>query len=528
MENISGPRRVKRDPVRWLLLAAMLAGCLWLAWNVPYTQDDWTWGQPEGLEWWRTGALNNRYVGTFFAVVMTRWPLAKTLVMGLTMFLLPLLAAAAADPGGRNRFPLSLLGGGLLMTMPAVSWRQTYGWVSAFANFVVLGVWMLLLLLLARTGTAEGYRGWRVPVLLFPLALTGQLFAEHAAALAAAAALGLAVWSLLRKRGRASALSLLAGTLLGLAVMFRNPLYGDLAATGSALDGIRHLAFSWDEGLWNILVVTVRRYFGVILPSLFENYYSIWAAVCAGALWTACRRRKVPLPLLVPAGAVCAGAVGNAWYAMEALRLDGGWVHPSPLLRAALPFGAVLVTAVLLLASMEWRAWLPRLALLGGALAMMLPFAALDENGPRCCFPSAALLLVLALSLLADLPWGRAGTAAAGILLAAALAFHLQIFQVVGDCYALRLELMAEAVEQGAARVVFPTESWRYYYTWGHNPQNARWAAAWRGFHGLPEDMELVFLPPGSYDLWPEVTEDLLAEAVAYGSDAFRTGEVVE
>lgn len=505
-----------RRPARLLILAAVLAGCLWLAWLVPYTQDDWTWGQPAGLEWWRTGALNNRYVGTFFAVVMTRSRLVKTLVMGLTMFALPLLAAAAAAPARKNWFALSLLGCGLVMTMPAVSWRQTYGWVSAFANFVVLGVWMLLLVLLARAGIAEGYRGWVIPVLLFPLALTGQLFAENVTALAAAAAVGLAVWSLFRGRGRASAFSLLAGSLLGLGLMFWNPLYSDLAATGYALDGIRHLTFSLDEGLWNILAVVVRRYFEIILPSLFENYYSIWAALCVGALWTAYRRRRALLPLLLPAGAVCAGAVGNAWYAMEALRLDGGWTHPHPLLRAALPFAVVLVVLAILVCCMDWRSWLPRLALLGGALALMLPFAVLDENGPRCCFPSAVLLLVLALSLLADLPWRGIGTAAAGVFLAAALAFHLQIFQVIGDCHALRSQLMKEALAQGRTSVVMPTEAWRYYYTWGHNPQNAQWAEAYRAFYGLPEDMELIFLPTGSYDTWPEVTEEMLETAVVY------------
>ena len=509
--------KLRRRPVRLLVLAAMLAGCLWLAWNVPYTQDDWTWGQPIGLEWWRTGALNNRYVGTFFAVVMTRMPVVKTLVMGLTMVALPLLAAAAA-PGadGKSRFVLSLLGGGLLMTMPAVSWRQTYGWVSAFSNFVVLDVWMLALILLARAGTARGYRGWGVPVLLFPLALTGQLFAENVSALTAIAALGLAVWSLRTGRGRASALSLLAGALAGLVLMFYNPLYSDLAATGYALDGIRHLTFSMDEGVWNILKVLLRRYFGTILPTLFENYYSIWAAACIGALYRAYKRKNFPRILLIPAGLVCAGAVWDSWRTMEALRLDGSWVHPSQLLRAALPFAAVMVLAILLLASMSWREWLPQLALWGGALALMLPFAALDENGPRCGFPSAVLLLTLALSLLVDLPWGRVGRLAAGVFLAAALAFHLQIFQIVGSCRDLREQLMDEALEQGAACVVFPTEAWRYYYTWGHNPQNAQWAAAWRGFYGLPEDMELVFLPSGSYDTWPEVTQEMLDQAVVY------------
>ena len=517
MGNKLEARRMRR-PVRLLVLAAVLGCCLWLAWNVPYTHDDWDWGLPIGLEWWRTGAMNNRYVGTFFVIVMTRSRIVKTLVMGLTMFALPMLAAVAAEPGDRakNRFPLFLLGCGLLMTMPAVSWRQTYGWVSAFANFVVLGVWMLLLILLARRGTEKGYRGYGIPAALFLLALTGQLFAENVTALMAAAAVGLVIWSWIARRGRASALALLAGALIGLGLMFYNPIYQDLASTGYALEGIRHLTFSLDEGLTRILFVVIRRYFEIVLPALFESFPTVWAAVCVGALYWVWTRRRVPRLLLILAGLICAGAVGNALWTMEMLRLDGGWVHPWPLLRAALPFAVVILLLAALVCSMDWRAWLPRLVLLGGALALMLPFAVLEEIGPRCCFPSAVLLLVLALSLLADLPWGTVGTVGAGLLLAAALAFHLQIFQVIGNCYALREQLMREAVEQGADRVILPTEQWRYFYTWGHNPQGEERAAHFRAFYGLPEDMELIFLPMGSYDVWPKVTDEMLEGATVW------------
>ncbi len=518
MKTTSRSKQPARRLIRLLILAAMLGGCLWLAWMVPYTHDDWDWGLPIGLEWWRTGAMNNRYVGTFFVVVMTRWPAVKALVMGLTMFALPLLAAAAAvsDKAKQNWFALSLLGGGLLMTMPTITWRQTYGWVSAFANFVILGVWMLLLILLARAGTAEGYRGWGIPALLFPLALTGQLFAENVSAVTAAAALGLAVWSLIKRRGCASAFSLLAGALAGLVLMFYNPIYSDLAASGTALNGIRHLTFSLDEGLGNILIVVVRRYLEIILPTLFEDYPAIWAALCAGVLYQAFRRRKDLWPLWVLLGVFCAGAVWSIWRTVEELRVDSGWVHPNPLLRAAIPAAVTLLVLVLLVTSMDWRAWLPRLALLGGALVLMVPFAALEENGARCCFPSAVLLLVLALSLLADFPWGIAGTAGAGVLLAAALVFHVQVFQVIGGCYALREQLMRDAVEQGQSKVILPTEAWKYFYTWGHNPQGEERAVSYRAFYGLPEDMELIFLPPGSYDEWPEVTGEMLSGATIW------------
>lgn len=54
-----------RRAVRSLILTALLGCCLWMAWNVPYTHDDWDWGLPVGMEWWLTGALNNRYMGSF-------------------------------------------------------------------------------------------------------------------------------------------------------------------------------------------------------------------------------------------------------------------------------------------------------------------------------------------------------------------------------------------------------------------------------------------------------------------------------
>ena len=75
---------------------------------------------------------------------------------------------------------------------------------------------------------------------------------------------------------------------------------------------------------------------------------------------------------------------------------------------------------------------------------------------------------------------------------------------------------MREAAEQKKSSVILPTESWKYFYTWGHNPQGEERAVSYRAFYGLPEEMELIFLPPGSYDTWPEVTEEMLANAAVW------------
>ena len=74
-------------------MAVFLAACLYIAWKVPYTHDDWDWGLPVGVERLVTAGLNSRYGGTALVLAMTRSQLMKTLVMGAGMFLIPWLAA---------------------------------------------------------------------------------------------------------------------------------------------------------------------------------------------------------------------------------------------------------------------------------------------------------------------------------------------------------------------------------------------------------------------------------------------------
>ena len=57
-----------RRPLRLLVLALLLGACLWIAWRVPDTHDDWDWGLPTGLRWLFSGELNNRYCGSFLSL----------------------------------------------------------------------------------------------------------------------------------------------------------------------------------------------------------------------------------------------------------------------------------------------------------------------------------------------------------------------------------------------------------------------------------------------------------------------------
>ena len=503
-------------PARWAVLLVFLAGCLFIAWNVPYTQDDWAWGTPVGVERWLTGELNNRYVGTFFVLIMTRSRLLKTLIMGGTMFLLSLFSAALASREGKEeRFPLVLLAGAALFSAPMVTWRQTFGWVSAFANYVLGGAAALSVLLLWRRAVrpAAGSRRWEPTLLaaaLFPLCVAAQLFVENLTAVLAGLALLGAGYALAVRRGRVPALAALAGCGLGAALMFWNPLYGQLLEAGSAVNGVRTLIFPVGAGAGEILALAVPRYFLQVLPGIFEYFPSVCVLLCAGCVRQLIRRgapkwATALIGLWMGGYSLCCALI------MDAQRRNVGWGTPE--LRAA---GAVL-QMLLVLGVLLWSAgperW-PRLLMVLSAAGLVLPFSLLDEGGPRCFVLSGLALLTAALSLLDGLAWPNWSRWGGCLLLAAAVGYHVHAYAYIGRNEAVRQAQIDRAVQEQADTVLLPTESLRYYYFWGRNPfSEVPWAVEYRQFYGLPPNIQLVILPHGSADCWPDIPPEMLEQA---------------
>ena len=500
--------------LRWTIFIILLAGWLYIAWNVPYTGDDWDWGLEEGLERWRSGELNNRWMGTLFVLLMTRFPLVKTAVIGGSMVLIPLLLGLLAGRGRLEAgFPIVLVTAALILTTPMYSWQQTFGWVSAFANFVAAGVFLLLVLLLWQHTLSSGQnqQGTIGPaVLLFPLCLATQLFAENLTLVLLCASVVCTVWSLHSGRGRLPALSSLAGCLLGAAFMFHNPLYGELLSSGQAVNGIRNLIAAPGDGL---LPAAAVRFVTEVLPWLFENFPGATALVSAGCLWQLVKR-KAPWPVISLAGLWMAYYCARNWLYLEQLRVWGEWTYGWPLLRfpeALLQLG--LLAGILSTDKSTRRP--ARLLLLLASVGLLLPFALIRDSGARCTFLAAVVLMVLGVSLLSDVPWNVWLLGAAGLGLAAGLLFHIQVYAAIGRSEAIRQAQMAQAVAQGADSVVLPTEGWEYCYCWQRNPSAPR-ADYFRRFYGLPADMELIFLPRGSSEQWPEVEPLLWAGAESF------------
>jgi len=461
---------------------------IYISAQVPYTHDDWDWGLAVGWEQWLTCSVNSRLAGNFFVVVMTRSPLVKTLLMGGCMFAVPLLLAALSGeeiPFLHRFFWANLL----VLALPITIWRQTYGWVSGFANYGISCVLLLGWLLLTQRLDQREKASPLLPPFLFVYTLVSCLVLENVGALIFALSLFLMVWTLFCRRGRSGALSCLLGAGLGCFLLFYNPIYKELGNSGIALNGIRSLSFPAGSSLPEIVDAVLNRYVTVLLPEPFR----LSAAFCLmmGALPLLLLRRGGHKKLLVLGllPALCAGLLALP------LNLPAWFLWAGSLLCWA---------AAVLAAAFSGPGGLRRAAVLLMGAGSVAPLAAITEMGERLFL--LPFLLTAAVFLAAAAPALEKKPLLLVCLLALCvqMGWYIHTYHEVGRCSALRKELTAAAVEQGEKQVILPTEG--HIVWWGRNPQSDWRAGYYRQFYGLPDDLTLVFLPAGSLERWPEIS----------------------
>ena len=368
-----------------------------------------------------------------------------------------------------------------------------------------------VLLLWKKTFSPKPGRPLQLAGALFFLCLAGQLFAENQTLALAGAGVVTGGYALATRQRRLPVLAGLAGCLLGALLMFGNPLYGQLAASGTAVDGVRSLVVEPGQGLGSMAAAVLERLFTVVLPGLFEYYPGVCLLASIGCLWQL-RRGGARWYWQVLLGLWSASYCAQCWVVMEQIRQLDSWQCPWQPLRV----GGAVVQLVLFAAVVIWTGGErrnARLLLLLAAVGMLAPFALVRDYGARCVFPSAAALLVLGLSLARGLGTKRWFQGLGLAALAAAVGFHVHAYYFIGQTEQIRQDQMAQAVADGASSVVLPTEGWELNYFWCRNPQSPMRADYFRAFYGLPEEMELIFLPYGSAQQWPEVSQEALAAA---------------
>lgn len=289
---------------------------LYIAAQIPYAQDDWTWGTARGVQHLLSADINSRYFGNIIEMVVTRSEIAKTIIMAVVFTMIPFMFArlatyhdreavremeASMDAGtvskadaassagmykavyreaGEHarmlRFNICFLFGTLLMvTINSAIWRQTHGWIAGFSNFVVSALFIELFFFIFIWGGSKpleyknGLSKWGINcagAFLFCIAI--QLLLENVTVFLVF--FGIVTLIYQKKVNRHISVryvSMMAGLTAGAFIMFSSRVFGTLFSTGQAVGGIRKFTFDIDAGLCSIIKQLFKRYFSVVFPN---------------------------------------------------------------------------------------------------------------------------------------------------------------------------------------------------------------------------------------------------------------------
>ncbi len=488
---------------RWVVSAVLgvtLLFYLFLAWALPYCPvDDFQWGLEQGVRWWREGLLNGRYAGNLVTLLMCHFEPLKVLMMGGAMFAIPFVISILACRGDREKFlPIFLLVNPLILIMPTAMWVDVYGWVSGFGIYGVSAALFLAFLLLARQTYQRRSRLKLRSAALFALALFMGMFVENHAVLFVGVTLVLGVYASIWDRPMLLPFwAAFAGAVLAAVVMFSNAVVADLAASGTSLNGLRKLVFDPQGGLLAAIAGIWSQYSRQVLPSAMvygAQQVILMAAIIALGFWNSRFRVLSLLAVLPPVTHYMIVKVTN-FYA-----------HSSP----AVLLCWILVGLALAACRGDRELRVRRILLFLVAPLDLLPLAATDTMGYRFYFLPVLVLVLLTADLAAPLLTRRAGTCLAAVTMAVTLAVFTHHAAVEGGCTVLRNQLVRQAAAEGADTVVLPADRYGAYIYRGRNPVNEEYGCYFRWFYGLPDDVTLVILPRGSYEVWPNYTQEQL------------------
>ena len=139
----------------------------------------------------------------------------------------------------------------------------------------------------------------------------------------------------------------------------------------------------------------------------------------------------------------------------------------------------------------------------------LLPLAVTTTLGQRLYFFSTAILVLSAVDEAAPLlTRGRMALCLTALAAVGLMGVWGWRSADVLACSQLRCELTQQAVEEGQDTLILPTDRYERVVWATRNPWNVEYADYFRRFYQVPDDVTLIFLPAGSFEVWPQVTEE--------------------
>ncbi|WP_099221629.1 DUF6056 family protein [Listeria costaricensis] len=223
-------KKMKENKSVLLAMGLIFLFYLFMAYNVPLTGDDWTWGSQVGLDRLESfyKDYNGRYLSNSLEVILTRFFGIRVVFMAVVNTALIFLSAKLISNKKRTSILSILIVFLCFMLIPTDIFKQTFGWVAGFVNYNFSLVLLLIYLVIIKNifGEEKPYYKKYLSIFILILGFFTQLNVEHVSLFANFTAVFVIIIAYIRfKKIYAVHISYLVGTILGSLLMFTNGAY---------------------------------------------------------------------------------------------------------------------------------------------------------------------------------------------------------------------------------------------------------------------------------------------------------------
>ena len=504
----------------WLLLLfAAMVFYIWLAYQVPYTHDDWDWGLDSGIEHFLKADLNSRYAGNLIEVLITRSFILKTCLMGIVFALIVFLTTRNAYlfTGSCSKKSIDtksavcsfLLANALFLSIPFYIWGQTNGWVAGFSNFVIsaLGLMWFIYLIFEHKEEYSSRSGriiYAVLYLVFGIVI--QLFIENLTVFFLLFSFAASVYLLVKKKGK-KALNiymLFIGNTIGALIMFSSNIYGSLWNTGTAIDGYRVLQYDRSQPVTVFLDAACQRYMRDFIPEIISEHILLPVFISLILILIGIRRLKgkdSPAKKFLTVLMMVFDVLFFAYYVSVLLNKCPAFITDADNLYVLLDLGFTEIISVELVV-MFWdekklltkilTAWFT-------PFLVMLPMLVIDSIGGRCFYAGVICHIMLCQMLLIcfikDLKFAFKAVWLA-LLCCITIFFAVRMTVIYSNIGRVSRERYAviDSIKNETDGIVIDMPSYPFaQYLWYPDPIDESRMEYYKEFYGIPDNVELEF-----------------------------------
>lgn len=454
---------------------------LYLFWNTPLGHDEWKWADPEMIELLKTGfrGYNGRYLGNLFILLVTRSTVVRLLLLsGCSVWLLALMARMAG-PIKENTLYI-LVAFCLLFAMPSTLYRQSFGWVAAFTNFVP----PVILFFQWTIWFFDEKDKPTIPVILLTCSL--QLFSEHNTILFWLTCISLFILQMVRKKTVDSFMvSSSVGATIGFLLMFSNSSYRKAVNDDSGYKQIGQNLDSLYDKINQLFLTNCFKNNSILLCIIGVLLIALIASSNKKSL-----RMKVATVTLGFSMAYCLWMNRNpGWHLTYHEKTD-------VLLEGLVMAIYVISVAILLCDTLSGNQRKKALLLWLSSFLILVPLIVADPIGARCFFATYVFECVIALLLLNELAEKRGLSTSFLSLVACGMALTLcitycSIFTFVGQSLREREQYIAKAVQLEEKEIVLHRLPYREYMMFTEPPDD-HWEVYFRHYYNIDQDVKLV------------------------------------